>query len=185
LTINELMVAYWKHAAQHYLKDGQPTSEQHGIKSALRRLKRVYGHFPAREFGPLKLKSVRRTMIDEWLCRTSVNHHVERMFRWAIENELVAPDVFHGLQVVAGLRRGRSEARESDPVKPAPEAFVAAVLPHVSPQVAAMIQLQILTGMRSGEVLIMRPCDLDTSGKLWTYTPERHKTEHHGHERII
>jgi integrase len=48
-----------------------------------------------------------------------------------------------------------------------------------------MVRLQLLTGMRSGEVTLMRGCDLETSGKVWTYTPRTHKTEHHGIERPI
>ena len=37
-----------------------------------------------------------------------------------------------------------------------------AIRPHVARQVWAMIQVQRLTGMRPGEVTIMRTCDLDT-----------------------
>jgi integrase len=48
-----------------------------------------------------------------------------------------------------------------------------------------MIELQRLTGMRSGEVATMRGCDLDTTGRVWVYTPASHKTEHRGHERPI
>ncbi len=48
-----------------------------------------------------------------------------------------------------------------------------------------MIQVQSLTGMRPGEVVIMRGCDLDTSGQIWSYVPASHKTEHHGRRRII
>lgn len=48
-----------------------------------------------------------------------------------------------------------------------------------------MIQLQRLSGMRPGEVCMMRTCDLDTSGRVWVYTPETHKTEHHGRDRKI
>jgi integrase len=48
-----------------------------------------------------------------------------------------------------------------------------------------MIQLQLLTGMRPGEVVLMRTCDLDTSGAIWIYTPRRHKTEHRGRSRLI
>jgi hypothetical protein len=86
LSINELIVTHWEYAARHHVKDGEPTSEQHGIKSAFRRLKRLDGHLPAREFGPLKLTAVRYTMIEEGLCRTAINHHVariRRMFKWA------------------------------------------------------------------------------------------------------
>jgi integrase len=39
--------------------------------------------------------------------------------------------------------------------------------------------------MRPGEVTIVRPCDIDRSGTVWEYRPESHKTEHHGHERVI
>jgi len=66
-----------------------------------------------------------------------------------------------------------------------PEEYVDALKPHVSKQAWAIIELQRLTGMRSGEVLIMRGCDLDMTGELWLYAPSSHKTEHHGHSRVI
>lgn len=49
-----------------------------------------------------------------------------------------------------------------------------------------MVELQLLTGMRPGEVFMMRTCDVDTTaGALWTYTPSTHKTQHQGHTRQI
>jgi integrase len=48
-----------------------------------------------------------------------------------------------------------------------------------------MIDLQLLTGMRPGEVVLMRGGDLDMTGEVWTYAPEFHKTEHHGRDRHI
>ena len=48
-----------------------------------------------------------------------------------------------------------------------------------------MIDLQLLTGARPGEMVIMRPIDIDRSGEVWVYTPLEHKTEHHGYERKI
>lgn len=121
-------------------------------------------------------------------CRRSINLHVYRIrsvFKWGVANELVPSAVLQGLQAVAGLRQGRSSARETGAVKPVPEAFVEAVLPLVTPPVRGMIQLQRLTGMRPGEVVIMRAIDLDTSGKVWLYRPKAHKTAWHGHERVI
>jgi integrase len=56
---------------------------------------------------------------------------------------------------------------------------------NTSAQVATMIRLQELTGMRPGEVVLVRTCDIEMSGAIWTYTPATHKTEHHGHERVI
>jgi len=127
-------------------------------------------------------------MIDSGLCRSEVNkrvRHVLRAFKWAVEEEMVPPSLHHGLKAVPGLRRGRADVRESEPVKPVPDAFVDAIKHHVSRQVWAMVQLQRLSGMRPGEVCIMRSCDLDASGRVWAYTPESHKTEHHGRERRI
>jgi integrase len=48
-----------------------------------------------------------------------------------------------------------------------------------------VIELQRLTGMRSGEALIMRGADLDISGPVWTYSPGRHKGEVHGKQRHV
>jgi len=183
-TVNELLAAYLKWAKGYY---GE-SSELANTKLSARPLKALYGRTPVSEFGPLKLKSVRERMIADNLCRNEVNKRtgrIKRIVRWATENELVRPEVYHGLQAVRGLARGRSAARESEPVKPVPDAFVDALESHVSRQVWAMIQLQRLTAMRPGEVTIMRTCDLDTSGKVWVYTPSTHKTAHRGHSRQI
>jgi len=107
------------------------------------------------------------------------------MFKWAVGDELVPGHVLHALQAVPGLRKGRGDAREPEPVKPVSMELIEAVEPYVSRQVWAMIQLQLLTGARSGELTIMRPCDVERSGKVWVYRPEQHKTAHHGHHRRI
>ena len=188
ITISELIAAYWRHAQAYYTKDGEPTGEQWWIKLAMRPLRRLYGTALASEFGPLALKAVRQAMIERGDGRNTVNGYVDRikrMFKWAAENELVSPGAYHGLQAVGGLRRGRCEARETEPVQPVPDQFVDAIRPHVSRQVWAMIQLQRLTGMRPGEVVIMRTADMDTTGSVWHYLPASHKTEHHGHARVV
>jgi integrase len=196
LTVNELILAFWPHAEQHYRRpDGTPTNELSDFRLSLRPLRELYGHTPARKFGPLALKAVRQRMIEADLCRGVINQRVgriRRLFRWAVENELVPAGVLHGLQAVRGLQRGRSPARESQPVKPVPEAFVEATLPHLLSPVAAMVRLQLLTGMRPGEVVIMRAIDLDTTGKVWLYRPGSdqgpagaHKTAYRGHTRTV
>ena len=186
-TVGEVMVAYLDHADAYYVKHGQPTSEVAVIKEALRHLNPVR-RLPATDFGPKALKRVRRSMIAGDLARSTVNGYVariKRMFAWATEEEMVPPDIHHGLQAVRGLRHGRSAAKESDPVRPVPDAHVDAILPHVSAEVAAMIRLQILTGMRPGEVVGMRVGDLSMSADVWTYRPSSHKTEHLGKDRTV
>jgi integrase len=190
LTVNELILAYWEqHCRQHYRKaDGTPTTRQQLVRMALRPLKELYGGTAAAAFGPLALKAVRQKMVGLDWSRGVVNEFVgivKRVFRWATENELVPPSVYHGLQAVAGLRKGRCDARETEPVRPVPEAFISAALPRLAPPARAMVQLQLLTAMRPGEGCIMRGCDLDVTGRVWVYRPAAHKTEHTGHAREI
>ena len=68
LLIKELILMYWQHAQTYYVKNGQPTDEQGGIRAALRDARWLYGSTPASEFGPLKLKAVRQAMIDADCC---------------------------------------------------------------------------------------------------------------------
>jgi integrase len=188
LTVNELLVAYLAFADSYYVKNGKPTSESASIRVTIRPLRQLYGDTLARDFGPLRLKSVRQVMVDTGLCRNEVNKRTGRLvrvFKWAVAEGILPPSVHHGLMAVVGLRRGRADVRESRAVKPVPDAFVDAIRPFVSRQVWAMVELQRLTGMRPGEVCIMRTCDLDTSGQIWTYRPSVHKTEHHGRERVV
>lgn len=188
LSVTELVRDYLEFADGYYRKGGRPTSEVGYLEESFRPLKKLYGSTPAEDFSPLGLKATRQAIIETGVCRNVVNgrtRRIIRLFKWAVENEKVPPSVHHGLTAVAGLRKGRSAARESEPVKPVPVAFVDAVMPHVSPQVRAMIELMSLTGMRPGEVCQMRTADLDTSGRIWIYTPGRHKTEHHGKDRQI
>jgi integrase len=69
--------------------------------------------------------------------------------------------------------------------KPVADSVVDAIQPSVSRQVWTMIQLQRYSGMRPGEVCSMRTIDVNTACLPWIYTPESHKTEHHGRERTI
>jgi integrase len=186
ITVAELLAAYLRHARAYYPADA--TGELHCIKRAMRPLKELYGATLANAFGPLALKAVRQKMIELGWVRTSANHQIQRVrrfFKWGVENELVPPSVLHGLQAVSGLKFGRTDAKESQPIKPVPDAFVDAVIRVVAPPVAAMIELQRLTGMRSGEVTAMRACDIDMTGGVWIYRPSSHKNYWRGHERQV
>lgn len=110
---------------------------------------------------------------------------IRRVFRWAASRELVPAVVAAALRTVDGLQRGRSEAVERPPVGPAPDADVAAVLPYLQPTIRAMVELQRLTGMRPGEVRLLRGADLDRSGPVWRYTPPGHKMAHAGRVRVV
>jgi integrase len=205
-TINEVMLAFWKYAEQHYRRpDGTQTGELREYRSAFKPLKELYGHTAAKDFGPVALKAVRQLMIEgnenreqgrqRPLARGVVNQRIgriKRLFKWAVAEELVPVTVHQSLLAVPGLQRGRSPARETDPVKSVPVAFVEATLPYLPERIRAMVQLLKQTGMRPGEVCVLRGMDLDTSGKVWLYRPGSdqgrygmHKTAWHGHDRIV
>jgi integrase len=189
VTVSEIIIAYWDHARKYYRRpDGTETGEVQAIRQALRPLRALYGATAASAFGSLALKAVRERMVKLGWCRTYANSQtgrVRRMFKWAVENELVPAGVYHGLAAVSGLKAGRTDATEAKPVRPIAEEAVAAVLPHLSRHVAAMVRLQLLCGMRPGEVCAMRGAELDRSGDVWLYRPAGHKTAHHGHERVV
>jgi integrase len=188
LTVSELCVQYLEWATGYYVKEGEPTSEVKNIKRAIRKLRGLYGHTPARDFGPLALKALRNQWIIDGLTRSGCNRLtavVKRIFRWATEQELVMPSVFHGLAAVSGLRKGRSAAPDNPPVGPVPVEILEATLARLSPMLRAMVEVQLHTGMRPGEVIHVRGSDLDMSGPVWTYCPRRHKTEHAGRDRVV
>ncbi len=189
LSVVELILAYMAHAETYYRRpDGSLSPEVDDIKAAMRPLKRLYGATLAAEFGPLALRAYRDGVIRAGLARPTVNAYVSRirrLFKWAVANELVPPSVHHALSAVDGLRRGRSIAPEPAPIRPVAEDVVEATLPFLAPPVVAMVRLQLLTGMRPGEVTAMRTRDLDRTGAVWSYRPEHHKTAHHGIARTI
>src|SRR5256885_15966090 len=124
----------------------------------------MYGSLPAVEFGPIAMKTVRLAMIERGLCRNDKKQRVscvKRIFRWAVAEALVPPAILQSLSAVEPLRVGRSAARETDPVRPVADQHVEAVLPYLPPTLGAMVRLQRLTGMRSGEVCTLRTCDVD------------------------
>jgi integrase len=189
LTINEMLVAFWGHVEKHYRRpDGTPTAEPDNFRYALRPLREMYGHTPAAQFGPLGLKSVRQRFIESGLCRREVNRRVQKIrqaFRWAASEELIPPSVFHGLQAVEGLKKGRTEAKDHEPIGPVAEDDVDRVLPHLNDHVRGMVAVQRLTGMRPGEVCGLRTRDVDRSEAVWVYSPPRHKTAHTGRRRTV
>lgn len=188
LTVCEVLVRYCEFARGYYSENGETTKEFVEMGYALRPVRELYGNTLAGEFGPLALKAVRQHMVELDLSRGVINHRVNRIkrcFKWVVSEQLIPPAVHEGLRTVCGLIKGRTTARETAPITPVDNAHVAPVLPQVSPQVAAMIQLQRLTGMRPGEVVTMRVCDIDTSGDVWIYQPDTHKMEWRGHQRQI
>jgi integrase len=189
LSVVELIAAYLHYVRGYYRKpDGTPTNEVRDITLSMRPVKALYGRQPCCEFGPTALKVVRQKMVDDGMARKTINQRigrVKRMFKWGAAAELIPAMIPQALSMVEGLKCGRTDARETSPVRPVEDSIVDATLPHLPEVLADMVRLQRLTGCRPAELTIMRPVDLDRSGEVWTYRPEAHKSQHHGKERIV
>ncbi len=189
ISVMELLSQFLKYAEVYYRgPDGKPGREYHNHLSAIQVLRELFGRTRMVDFGPRDLKTVRQAMIDRGWTRRHINREIVRLrsiFKWGVSESLVPVETYQALTTLAGLRAGRSDAPESDPVRPVSLEQVKAVLPHVSRVVGDMIRLQWYTGMRPGEVCIMRPIDLDMTGETWLYRPAWHKTQWHGRERVV
>jgi integrase len=190
VTVNELILAFWRYAEQHYRRpDGTPTGELDNMRDALRPLKALYGHTPARDFDSACLEAIQEEMIRSGrLCRTTINarvNRVRRVFRWGVRKRLVPVQVIQSVATVPGLQCGRTAAAEPDGIQPVAAEHIDAALPYMPAPVRAMVQLQRLTGMRVSEVLAMRAIDLSMRGSVWTFQPVFHKNEYRGMSRVI
>ena len=187
-TINELCLAFMRHAEAYYVKNGRPTGEVRCIKSAVRQLVESYGYETVNEFGPLALKAARAKMVGKGWCRKYVNKSVSRLrhiFRWGVENELVEPATLQKLEAVSPLLAGRTEAPDHPSRKPVPQDQIDAVRAVLPQRHRDLIDLQLLTGARSGELLKLTTEMIDRSGETWIAKIADHKTVHHGKERVL
>lgn len=200
ITLDEIALRYLEFAKGYYRKHGEPTNEAQSIHAVLRLLIAFAGPQRVCDFTPRRFREFRDWLIeqpdrrfkngDRKLSRQYVNKSMQkivRCFKWGVAEGIVSPESWNALKAVDGLRKGRSDAREAPAVKPVADSDIEAVLPFMTPVLRAMVELQRLTGMRSGEVVEVRPKDVTRRiDGVWCYRPSRFKTEHHEDaERVV
>lgn len=194
-TMAMMMSGYVAHAKAYY--GTGPGSEWIQIKYAIKPVKRLYASLPATEFGPVQFKAVRQAMLEserivkgetKRLARSTINaqmKRIARMVKWAAAEGKIPASVFETLRLIPGLKKGRSTAVETSPIKPVSAEVVNATLAYLPPTVADMVRLQELIGCRPGELCKLTPGMIDRSSAEWVAKLGEHKTAHHGHERNI
>ncbi len=189
LTLVELCAHYKRFAKRYYVTNGRLTNSYDHVVRVMQFLgSSPYGSTPVKDFGPLALKTLQTLMVGEGRSRDHVNRYtatIKRAIKWGVSEQLLPPSMFHAIQTVQGLQRGRTAAKEYEPVLPVGDAIVEATLPHLPPVVADMVRLQRFTGARPNEICILRPCDVNMAGDVWEYRPSEHKTQYRGRERTI
>ena len=172
-TVASLAAGYLAWAGGYYLKNGKPTAEFKKVRKAAGELADLYGDIPAADFGPTKLATLRDGWVRSGLARKTVNENairVRQFFRWGVERELVSATVLEALKAMKPLTKGRTAAPDHPPIRCVVPEHLAAALGHLRPRVADMLRLIDLTAMRPGEVVGIRPCDVDRSpGRPWKY----------------
>lgn len=194
LTITEVVRDYSRWAEGYY----RPKHWQ-SVVGALRLLKQYFGRLPASGFGPKNLQLLRDEMIRgdksatpprrPW-ARRYINAQVQRVrhiFKWAAARELIAASVHQSLCTLEPLRRGRCGAHDNPKVGPVPEHLLDGARQYLSRPVRAVVELQLLTGARPGELLGLRPIDIEMDGDsdVWIARPDSHKNAHREKDRVI
>jgi hypothetical protein len=143
ITVVELCAAYVDDAKGYYRKNGVPTRQVDVVALIVRTVRDLYGMTPADEFGPMALRAIQHHLIRKNQSHRYINDQVDeikRMFKWGASMELLPVAVYSALATVPGLKRGRSEARETAPVLPVHDAVVDATLPYLPAVVADMMR---------------------------------------------
>ncbi len=186
LSVAELLVAFLRHAKINYGEGLK--SEFFHYRRLARPMKELYASLPVADFGPLQFRAVRERIIQDGCSRPFINRsmsRIARIFRWGVGQGLVAVAVPQALAMVDGLRRGKSAAPETSPVRPIDDGIVEQTIEQISPVVGVMVRLQRLSGCRPSEICKLRPRDVDRTEEIWRYELEEHKTAHHGRNRTI
>jgi integrase len=198
VAVVEVISAYWEFAEARYT---DKATRCH-VKSALSRLRKLFGPLPVAEFGPKALSLYQRDLVETPatlhpngtarrsgpLSRKIVNYYtqiVKGAFKWAKNQQIIPGAVYDGIRDVGGVRKGETKATEKRKIRPVADEVVEATLPHLSEVVADMVRVQRLTGMRPAELCMMTPRDIDTSGPAWKYVPRSHKCEVHDKDRVV
>ena len=204
LRIGELIVSYLEHLRDQLGDDPQsPSQKWLRIRNATRVLFWLYGDELVSDLGPRMLATVRARWLEigcgrlgddgEPLdeprpsSRTTANSNTQaliRMIRWGVGVEIVSDRVLTRCTAIEPLKRSNAEKRRGP--KPIDASEIEAVRPFVSRQVWGLIRLIRLSGARPGEVVGVRPCDIQfLDESCWMLAPVDHKNSHRGQERRI
>jgi hypothetical protein len=121
LLMEEVLLSFVKYAKEYY----KGTTQPYRFKVAIKPVAELYASLPASEFGPRQFKAIRNHWLEDttW-SRKYINEQMQlvaRMVQWAVSEEMIEPDQLAKIRAVTPLERGRSTAREPDPVGCVPD----------------------------------------------------------------
>jgi len=150
------------------------------------------GNLSVDDFTRYVLKQLQEKLEQEGVtgrpfARPLVNRYVsfiKTAFREAEESGLCSESIVDSLARVRPLKRGKTTAREYEPVDHVDTDVVKATLPFMSEIIRAMVMIHLLCSMRSQDVINLRICDIEMNDPkypgVWWYAPHDHKTKKQG-----
>lgn len=190
-SVMELAAAYLEEVVPKI----EPTTATN-IRYAFGVLLEIHADTKIEEFGSMALKQVRDRMLNirKWEGRQT-NRQINRIragWKWAASMEMIPEESYARLMLLEPLRRSDySGIRWYEEVEAVSNETVEATLPFMPRIVADMVRLQLLSGARPGEVIQVRPCDVERPGltvegiDIWIFQPEKNKKKHRGKRRTI
>ena len=185
-TIAQLKVDYLKFADAYF--GSHRNSEALRIRYVMRPLLALYKDLPVKDFRQLQFKTVRDQMIQLGWARSHINASMKRILRmvkWGAVEDLYDESVYRTLQLIPGLKKGRTKAKESPNVEPVDEAVVLKTIEFCSPVVSDMVKVHLLCGCRPGEMVKLTPSLINRTSDVWEAKLEEHKTSYRGKARTI
>lgn len=189
-TVEEICAAYCEHTLTYYRRpDGEQTSEVPLARLALRTLRDMFGGEVPSGLSHADMLRVRDVMMRSGeLSRTTVNAYMARMRRmwaWALDAAMISATVKAELTQVQPLKPNRTTLRELVPVLSVSDNDIEKTQAAMPENVADMVAVHRLTGMRPEEVCAMRWQFIDTTAAPWVYRPPFHKTQWRGMIRAV
>lgn len=188
-SVNEVCLAFvTKYAPRYRDASGKPSAELDCFKSAIRVLRPLFGESVAKDFGPLRLRTVRDAMVAEGWCRNFINKQVRRirmMFRFAISLELIPATVLAGLDSLPPLAEGETSAPDYEPRTAVSDEDLIAVREALNEYNRDVLDLMLLTGARPGEILLLTGAMIEQSDDVWKAKLKSHKNAKRGKSRTL
>lgn len=191
---------YVAHCKRYY---SAASKEPAAAERAVKHLVDLCPNLSVTDFGPRQFKAVRQGLIDarrpdgkSHFCQSEIARRTawwKRMYRWGVSEELVPLAALQILETVSGLYEGKDQVRPPKEVDSVAQENIDAILPYLPPVVADMLMVQLLSGLRPGELCKMKPRFIQKVDDHWFYVPVKedgsarpdHKTARFGHRKAV
>lgn len=189
--------AYWRWRA-HYLERREDYASYENETQFTARIGRLiehtYGRTPTHELDLGKLDEMVSQMSrggwkrDGYKAKpwnvTTINKAlglIRQFIIWGGDQQLIeAGRAYFLADNIPYAKAGRKGVKPKQQRKAIAVDNVFKLQPYYTPTLWGMVQFQYYGGMRPGDVCRATWQQIDTSGELWVYTPDTHKTDHLG-----